>query len=161
LAKNVYYPVCAPILDYIKTSFRFILCGSSARKLRAIGANLLPGPVYFTDFILLSMRNRNMIPDGLAKFCLPCPSRMRLEHTPRLKCHFIWKRKSDRKHPFTIGPPFCIFSDLPPRRQLCAASNRADFALQIHQGWVVPNYLFAERASLLPISFLIPLWDLQ
>lgn len=31
------------IYDNDKTGFRFILCGSSARKLRATGANLLPG----------------------------------------------------------------------------------------------------------------------
>ncbi|HPD61022.1 MAG TPA: ATP-binding protein [Thermodesulfobacteriota bacterium] len=51
------------LYDSEKTRWRFVLCGSSARKLRATGANLLPGrSMYHHLYSLLSLERKFKVP---------------------------------------------------------------------------------------------------
>lgn len=53
------------LYDSEKTRWRFVLCGSSARKLRTIGANLLPGrSMYHHLYSLMSLERKFKLPDS-------------------------------------------------------------------------------------------------
>ena len=54
------------LYDSDKTRWRFVLCGSSARKLRTIGANLLPGRSILHKLLPLTLAERPAPPTGRA-----------------------------------------------------------------------------------------------
>ena len=63
------------LYDGDKTRWRFVLCGSSARKLRRIGANLLPGRSFYHRLLplMLAEHPANQPPIPYAESPLPFP----------------------------------------------------------------------------------------
>ena len=64
------------LYDNDKRRWRFVLCGSSARKLRKTGANLLPGRSFFHRLYPLVMAEHPPMPERVsyARSPLPLPS---------------------------------------------------------------------------------------
>jgi len=54
------------LYDRDKRRWRFVLCGSSARKLRKTGANLLPGRSFLHHLFPLTLTERPPIPSGVS-----------------------------------------------------------------------------------------------
>lgn len=61
------------LYDRDKRRWRFVLCGSSARKLRQIGANLLPGRSFFHRLYPLIMAEHPPVPERIPYAVSPLP----------------------------------------------------------------------------------------
>lgn len=113
---------------------RFILCGSSARRLRRIGANLLPGRSFMHRlFPLTSAEYEQTIPAGYPidrqagrRSLLPC-----LQDEPSLKTPFPRRSLEDRM----------IFGDLPG---IAAESSDRSDVLRAYAGAYVEEELHRE-----------------
>jgi uncharacterized protein len=61
------------LYDHDKRRWRFVLCGSSARKLRKTGANLLPGRSFLHRLYPLTMAEYPPVPEPIAYAVSPLP----------------------------------------------------------------------------------------
>lgn len=61
------------LYDRDKQRWRFVLCGSSARKLRTTGANLLPGRSFLHHLFPLTLRERPPLPQSSVLLDSPLP----------------------------------------------------------------------------------------
>ncbi len=61
------------LYDSDKTRWRFVLCGSSARKLRVLGTNLLPGRCMVSHLYPLTMAERPCVEAAALSFTPPSP----------------------------------------------------------------------------------------
>ncbi len=74
------------LYDGDKSRWRFVLCGSSARKLRRMGANLLPGRSFYHRMLPLTMVEHPAEQPPLAHAGSPLP--------------FAWKKGGQHENPF-------------------------------------------------------------
>ncbi|MCX6922059.1 MAG: AAA family ATPase, partial [Verrucomicrobia bacterium] len=74
------------LYDADKARWRFVLCGSSARKLRSTGANLLPGRSLLHHLYPLTLAEHPAAEGKIAHAVSPLP--------------FSWKEGKSAKHPF-------------------------------------------------------------
>src|ERR1019366_4645357 len=74
------------LYDADKTRWRFVLCGSSARKLRLTGANLLPGRSLLHHLYPLTLAEHPAKEGNIAHATSPLP--------------FPWSQGKSAKHPF-------------------------------------------------------------
>ncbi len=74
------------LYDSDKTRWRFVLCGSSARKLRRIGANLLPGRSFLHRLYPLTLTEHPSDEEKISHALSPLP--------------FPWPKRSGPSHPF-------------------------------------------------------------
>lgn len=77
------------LYDRDKTRWRFVLCGSSARKLRTTGANLLPGRAFLHQLFPLTLAERP-----------PTPSRISYAPSP---LSFPWRGKAPPSNRFAAA----------------------------------------------------------
>ena len=74
------------LYDGDKNRWRFVLCGSSARKLRRMGANLLPGRSFYHRMLPLTMVEHPAEPPPSAHAVSPLP--------------FAWNKGEQHENPF-------------------------------------------------------------
>lgn len=70
------------LFDGDKTRWRFVLCGSSARKLRRIGANLLPGRSFYHRLFPLTLAEHPADQAPSRHAVSPCPFAWQSDRTP-------------------------------------------------------------------------------
>jgi predicted AAA+ superfamily ATPase len=89
------------LFDGDKTRWRFVLCGSSARKLRRIGANLLPGRCFLHHLFPLTLAEHPADSSPPRSAESPCP--------------FEWSGRPSPANPFPASdlPTRLAFGDLP------------------------------------------------
>ena len=89
------------LYDGDKTRWRFVLCGSSARKLRRIGANLLPGRSFYHQLLPLTLLEHRADQPPIAYAVSPLP--------------FGWGEGQEHEDPFPASDLLTrlTFGDLP------------------------------------------------
>ena len=70
------------LFDSDKSRWRFVLCGSSARKLRRMGANLLPGRSFYHRLLPLTLAEHPADQPPIRHAVSPCPFTWGKERTP-------------------------------------------------------------------------------
>jgi predicted AAA+ superfamily ATPase len=89
------------LYDGDKTRWRFVLCGSSARKLRRAGTNLLPGRSFYHRLLPLTLAEHPSNQPPISYAVSPLP--------------FTWSGKQKHDHPFPAEDLFTrlTFGELP------------------------------------------------
>ena len=89
------------LFDGDKNRWRFVLCGSSARKLRRMGANLLPGRSFYHRLLPLTMAEHPADAPPTAPAVSPLP--------------FVWGKGEANENPFPAADLLTrlAFGDLP------------------------------------------------
>ncbi len=77
------------LYDRDKTRWRFVLCGSSARKLRRIGANLLPGRSFYHRLLPLTLAEHPADQPSIPYAVSPLP--------------FAWSKSLKQENPFPVA----------------------------------------------------------
>ena len=77
------------LYDGDKTRWRFVLCGSSARKLRRIGANLLPGRSFYHRLLPLTLAEHPANQPPISHAVSPLP--------------FVWGEGGKQANPFPVS----------------------------------------------------------
>ena len=124
------------LYDRDNTRWRFVLCGGSARKLRRIGANLLPGRSFYHRLLPLTLAEHPADQPAISYAVSPLP--------------FAWSQSLKQENPFpaaglltcpTFGElPGVVAAPEPDRAELLRAFALVHLEEEIRREALVKNW---------------------